>query len=110
MNIVMIMSGGQGRRFGSIIPKQYHLINGQPVIDYVIDAVLQSQKTEKAVVVIDSQWIQYSEKLKCSGFDFAPNGENRLESIKNGLDLIRRNYACHKIVIVDAVAPFLYAG
>jgi len=108
MNIVIIMSGGVGRRFGSMIPKQYNLINGRPVIDYVIDAAVASAKTDKIVVVIDEQWIGYSEKLKNSGFDFAPNGETRLESMKNALDLIAANYSCEKIVILDAVAPFVY--
>ena len=38
MNIVIIMSGGVGQRFGAAIPKQYNLIAGRPVIDYVVDA------------------------------------------------------------------------
>lgn len=109
MNAVIIMSGGVGKRFGSMIPKQYNLIGGQPVIDYVVDAVKLSRKTDKVVVVIDEQWIEYSEKLKNSGFDFAPNGDTRVQSMKNGLDYIKRHYACNKVVIVDSVRPFLYA-
>ena len=70
MNIVLIMSGGEGTRFGAEIPKQYNMISGKPVIDYVIDAILESQKTNKVVVVMDTQWIDYSEKLKTSDFDF----------------------------------------
>lgn len=108
-NIVLIMSGGVGRRFGSVIPKQYNLIGGQPVIDYVVDAVKLSRKTDGVVVVIDEQWIDYSGKLKNSGFGFAPNGETRVQSMKNGLDYIRTHYACDKVVVVDAVRPFLYA-
>ncbi len=109
MNIVMIMSGGVGNRFGSAIPKQYNLLSGLPVIDYVVDAVLNSEKTEKVVVVMDPQWINYSEKLKLSDFDFALNGNTRLESMYNGLKLIKEKYPCDKLVIVDAVRPFLYS-
>lgn len=109
MNIVMLMAGGVGRRFGSMIPKQYNLLCGQPVIDYVIEAIRKSRLTDKVVVVIDRQWIEYSEKLKTSGFDFAPNGDTRLESVRSGLEHIHRNYACDKLLIVDSVAPFLYA-
>lgn len=109
MNIVMIMSGGVGSRFGTVIPKQYNLIAGKPVIDYVIDAVKCSSLTDKIVVVMDSQYMGYSESLKHSDFDFAPNGKTRLESMYNGLKLINEKYPCDKIVIVDAVAPFLYA-
>ena len=94
MNIVLIMSGGVGRRFGAVIPKQYNLIGGQPVIDYVVDAVKLSRKTDGVVVVIDEQWIEYSGKLKNSGFGFAPNGDTRVRSMKNGLDYIRAHYDC----------------
>lgn len=109
MNIVLIMSGGVGRRFGAVIPKQYNLIGGQPVIDYVVDAVKLSRKTDGVVVVIDEQWIEYSGKLKNSGFGFAPNGDTRVRSMKNGLDYIRAHYDCDKVIVVDAVRPFLYA-
>lgn len=108
MNIVMLMSGGVGKRFGSLIPKQYNLISGRPVIDYVIDAIQSSLLTDKVVVVIDSQWAVYSEKLKKSGYLLAPNGNTRLESVQNGLCTIKENYRCDKLLIVDAVAPFLY--
>ena len=62
MNIVILMAGVVGRRFGSMIPKQYNLLCGQPVIDYVIDAIRKSKVTDKVVVVIDQQWIEYSDK------------------------------------------------
>ena len=72
MNIVMLMAGGVGRRFGSMIPKQYNLLCGQPVIDYVIDAIRKSKLTDKVVVVIDQQWIEYSDKLKKYGLTLRP--------------------------------------
>lgn len=108
MNIIMILSGGTGKRFGSVVPKQYNIVLGRPVIDYVIDAVSNSKICDKVVVVIDEQYIPYSDKLSKSNFDFVPNGSTRLESINNGLDYIQNNYSCEKIVIVDAVAPFIY--
>lgn len=109
MNIVMLMAGGVGSRFGSMIPKQYNLLCGQPVIDYVIDAIQKAKTVDRVVVVIDAQWIGYSEKLKTSGFDFAPNGDTGLLSVQSGLEHIHRNYACDRVLIVDSVAPFLYA-
>lgn len=64
MNIAMIMSGGVGRRFGSVIPKQYNLIKGKAVIDYVIQACKQSSLTDAIVVVCDPQCVQFSDELK----------------------------------------------
>ena len=38
MNIVVILSGGTGVRFGGKIPKQYMQLCGQDVISYPINA------------------------------------------------------------------------
>ncbi len=108
MNIVIIMSGGVGARFGASIPKQYNLIAGKPVIDYVIDAVQESELTDRIVIVMDKQWLGYSEKIDSIDCDIAENGQTRMESLYNGMKVIHDNYACEKIVVVDAVAPFLY--
>ena len=108
MNIVIVMSGGVGARFGAVIPKQYNLIAGRPVIDYVLDAVDASRLTNRVVIVMDPQWVNYSGKIKGGDYDIAPNGNTRYESMYNGMKLIKERYACDKIVIVDAVAPFLF--
>lgn len=109
MNIVIVMSGGVGMRFGAAIPKQYHLIAGRPVIDYVLDAVDASKKTDRVVIVMDQHWINHSRKIREGKYDIAPNGATRVESLFNGMKLIHEKYTCKKIVIVDAVGPFLYS-
>lgn len=108
MNIVMIMAGGIGKRFGAPIPKQYTLLKGRPVIDYVIDAAKGSKLADKIVVVIDEQCMKYSSALKDPTLDFAPNGKERYDSVKSGFDYIKSHYVCSKVVIMDAVAPFVY--
>ena len=77
------MSGGKGARFGASIPKQYNLFVGRPVIDYVLDAVDSFLKTDRVVVVMDSAWYGYSEKIKTGSYDIAPNGATRIESMYN---------------------------
>lgn len=32
MQVVLILGGGIGKRFGTVLPKQYNLIDGKPVI------------------------------------------------------------------------------
>lgn len=108
MNIIIIMSGGVGNRFGADIPKQYCILNGRPVIDYVIDAAKGSKKADKVVVVADPECIHLSKELESSGFDFALNGKERLDSLKSAFDYIGENYPeCDGIIILDAVAPFV---
>ncbi len=108
MNIIIIMSGGVGRRFSADIPKQYCLLAGRPVIDYVIDAAKGSKVADKVVVVCDPNCIELSDALKNSGFDYALNGKERLDSLKSAFDHIQANYPeCERIIILDAVAPFV---
>lgn len=107
-NITIIMSGGVGHRFGADRPKQYTMLNGRCVIDYVIDAAKASKLTDKVVVVMDPSCIDYSEELKNSGFDFALNGKERLDSLNSAFEYIKAHYPeCERIIILDAVAPFV---
>ena len=55
-NIIMITAGGVGQRFGQPIPKQYLLLNGRPVISYVIDACRKSVKADAVLVVADPSY------------------------------------------------------
>ena len=103
----MIMAGGVGKRFGANLPKQYLKINDKPVIDYVIEAANKSKLTDKILVVMDKEYITYSNYLKSGSYDIAPNGKERYDSIKSGFDYINEHYDCQKVVIVDAVAPLL---
>ena len=49
MNVAIVLSGGCGKRFGDDIPKQYHNLNGKPVINYVIEATLESKKIDEII-------------------------------------------------------------
>jgi len=102
-NIIMITSGGIGKRFGSSIPKQYMEINGRKVISYVIEACKQSKLADAILVVAHSN---YHNELKTEfGVDVTESGEQLNASKRNGLDYIRSHCACKKLVVVDAVRP-----
>ncbi|MBO4219600.1 MAG: 2-C-methyl-D-erythritol 4-phosphate cytidylyltransferase [Clostridia bacterium] len=107
MNAVIVMSGGVGARFGSPIPKQYVRIAGRPVIDYVLDAVDGSARCDRAVIVMDPELIAMSDKIAGEGYDIAPGGSTRIESMYSGLSLLNERYDCGKVVVVDAVAPLI---
>lgn len=108
MNVVMIMSGGVGKRFGSALPKQYLKINGKAVIDYVIEKVKTSCKTDKIVIVMDEKYKDKSSYINDEDFIIAPNGKERYDSIKNGFDAIKEIGGCDNVLICDAVAPMIY--
>lgn len=106
MNIVCILAGGIGNRFGSPVPKQYHLIQGRPVIEYVIDAAVKSSADE-VLVVADAERIDELERKY--GVIAIRGGKNRNRSIGNAISYISRQYACDKIILVDAVCPLVRA-
>lgn len=107
MNVILLMSGGVGSRFGANIPKQYVLLNGRPIIEYVLEASLLSKKADKIVVVMDKKYVNVSNLLTSDKIAITNNGNDRYSSLKNGLDYINENYNCDNVIIVDAVAPFI---
>ncbi len=89
MNVVIVMSGGKGIRFGAKLPKQYNSIAGKLVIDYVLDTVEKSRNTHRTVIVMDNDYSDLSPKIRCGDYDVAPNGDTRIESLYNGMKLIK---------------------
>ncbi len=108
MNFALILAGGAGDRIGSSIPKQYHIIAGKPVIDYVVEACSRANLIDKIAVVMDNTWQDYSYALKSVDAVYATPGNTRHKSLYNGLREIKKSYACEKIIILDAVSPFVY--
>jgi len=111
-NIVFLMAGGVGSRFGADRPKQYLDLNGRPVIDYVIDAIDGSKLTDGVIVYAGEEYIKYSDlllsKINSKEFIFIETGKDRYTNFKNGFKYIEDNsLECERILIVDAVAPFI---
>lgn len=104
MKIICILAGGSGNRFGSPVPKQYHLIDGRPVIEYVIDASIKSSADE-VLVVSDVEKKEYLENKY--GVTAIIGGRSRNDSIQHALDYINDNYKCRDIILVDAVCPMV---
>ncbi len=108
MNIALILSGGVGKRFAANLPKQYNLINGKPVIDYVIEACIKSKLTDKVIVVCDPSCKQFSKHLENGEIETVINGKERYDSLNNGVKYIKEHYNCKNICILDAAAPLVY--
>ena len=109
MNIVLILSGGSGVRFGDGLPKQYHILKGKEVISYSIDASLRSTQVEKTVVIAGRAYVE--RLAETYGVACIDGGASRNASLKNGLDYIRSEYpSCKRVLINEAVRPFLSTG
>ena len=106
MKIVCILAGGIGNRFRSAVPKQYHLLNARPVIEYVIEASVKSSADE--VMIVANKDYRYNLESKY-GVLTIEGGKKRNHSIFNAITYIRDTMQCEKLIIIDAVCPLINA-
>lgn len=104
-NILLIMSGGVGKRFGADVPKQYCYMNGKPIIEYAIDVGRYAESVDEVVIVATEA---YKDILfEKYGFPTTLGGSNRCESLANGLKYIHEHYECNKVIVANAVCPLM---
>ena len=102
-NIILITAGGVGHRFGGNTPKQYMNLLGRPIISYVIEECRKSIYADAILIAADPSYHQ--ELSLFYGVDTVSSGQELNQTKRNGLDYIRANSACKKVIVVDAVRP-----
>lgn len=114
MNIAIILSGGVGSRMGLNIPKQYVMVNGQPVLNYCLQTFLSNKNIEALVIGVADEWIEFVKehlaKLNpTKPVYYAKPGETRQYSIYNALKVVRENgFADESIVTIhDGARPLV---
>lgn len=106
MNIGLILSSGEGRRFGGNIPKQYCKLVGKQVISYSIEAMKQCEDLDKIYVICNQSYVEELSKLY--NVECIVGGESRNKSLGNGLERIKKDYPlCEKVFIQEAARPFV---
>jgi len=86
----IIVAGGSGQRMGSSIPKQFLVLNGQPVLWYTISTFLQAYPDLRIILVLPESHLSTGHELVDSHMGkerilILPGGENRFHSVKTGL-------------------------
>lgn len=104
-NVVLVMSGGSGTRFGADRPKQYCDMIGRPVIEYVLDACKLSKNADQVVIVTAQEYVDSIHEQY--GYPTTIGGANRTESLYNGLQYVAAHFACEKVIIINAVCPLV---
>ena len=105
----IVVAGGSGTRMGSAIPKQFLLINGQPVLMHTLSAFHHSQTKPQLILVLHADFHTYWQEL-CTQHNFTiphqliKGGETRFHSVKNGLDSIEDSVDAI-VAVHDAVRP-----
>lgn len=104
----ILPAAGIGRRMGSITPKQYLLLNGQPVIAHSLRKLTAVAAIAKVIVVLhpdDTHWsglgLEDGNRVQSVG-----GGDERFQSVLNGLEALSDLAAADDWVLVhDAVRP-----
>lgn len=113
MNHILLMMGGTGTRFGADRPKQYTLIKERPLFSYILSRLDRYEKLDSVVIVTHADWYDYAcewsaKALKNITFHVVCGGENRSQSVRNGLKKLAE-YAHEKDVVMihDATHPYV---
>jgi 2-C-methyl-D-erythritol 4-phosphate cytidylyltransferase len=107
----IITAGGSGKRFMSDIPKQYHLLNGVPIIVRTIQLFELSPLISNIVISVAPDFIPLVEQYitdyhlkKIS--EVVACGRERQDSVYNALQT-KTAFTSDIIMIHDAVRPFV---
>jgi len=89
----IIVAGGSGSRMKSVVPKQFMLLKGKPVLYYTIDAFLKAFDDCKIILVLPEDHVAAGQEIIDAFFDYnriqiAIGGRTRFHSVQNGLQLI----------------------
>lgn len=105
----LIVAGGKGLRMGSQIPKQFLELGKKPVLMRSIEAFTSFDPSIEIILVLPEDQIQYWNEL-CKKYSFntevtlVNGGENRIESVRNGLSKIKGEGI---VFIHDGVRPLV---
>lgn len=108
--VALIVAAGRGTRMGGDRPKQYHDLQGQPVLRHAIRALWDAASFEQTIVVIHRDDVALAKAALGDLEDrviLAYGGETRSASVQAGLAAVS-NPRAH-VLIHDAARPFVAA-
>lgn len=68
--VAVVVAGGTGSRMNSIIPKQFLLIKGKPVLYYTLYTFLQSYNDLTVILVLPEEHIAAGQEIIDAFFDY----------------------------------------
>ncbi|MFA4905509.1 MAG: 2-C-methyl-D-erythritol 4-phosphate cytidylyltransferase [Candidatus Margulisiibacteriota bacterium] len=97
---VIIAAGGTGKRMGQ--PKQFLPLAGKPVAEWTIDVFHKVKNVEQIVLVVSGEDLERAKNL---GVKVVEGGEERGDSVKNGLKAISPD--TNLVIIHDGARPLI---
>lgn len=111
---LIVVAGGKGQRMGGVLPKQFQLLGGRPVLMVTLERLYKLDNTLNIVLVLPKEHIGLWDEL-CLKYSFAApvivteGGNTRFHSVKNGLDTIEEDATLEDALVGvhDGVRPFV---
>ncbi|HOD02300.1 MAG: 2-C-methyl-D-erythritol 4-phosphate cytidylyltransferase 1 [Firmicutes bacterium ADurb.Bin300] len=116
MIICEIVAGGTGMRMGNTVPKQFLMIDEQPIIVRTLKAFIKSGIIDSYVICAPIDYLDKTREILeeyncCSGdIHIVAGGKCRNESVFNGCKYIKSSFDISNDDIItthDAVRPFI---
>ena len=104
---VIIVAGGSGRRMGGALPKQFMMLDNEPILSRSINRIHEALPAAEIVVVLPEEhvelWKNIAARFDVARHKIALGGKERFHSVKNGLAALSEGV--RTIAIHDAVRP-----
>lgn len=104
---VIIVAGGSGRRMGGALPKQFMMLDNEPILARSINRIHEALPAAEIVVVLPEEhvelWKNIAARFDVARHKIAIGGKERFHSVKNGLAALSEGI--RTIAIHDAVRP-----
>ena len=103
--IALILAAGRGTRAGGANPKQWQHLGNKRIIDHYIDLFKNIARISNVMVVLHPDDLHL---LNRSDVLFTKGGHSRSESVKFGLEALKKNEMPDYVLIHDAAGPQLH--
>ncbi|MCM1108111.1 MAG: 2-C-methyl-D-erythritol 4-phosphate cytidylyltransferase [Clostridium sp.] len=114
LHIALVLAGGQGNRMHNSCPKQFMVIEGEPVIVHTLRALCRHEGIDAVYVVCAEEWRtsvgQWAADYGLTKFKQTfPSGSTSFQSLINGVDgLASGGIASDSLIMVhEAVRPLI---
>jgi len=107
----VIVSAGKGHRFMKGKKKQFHFLEGKPILAHTLDKFETCPLIRSILLVVGQEDMDYCLKEVIEAYRFqkvsqiVPGGKRRQESVKNGIDALQKD--ADIVAIHDGVRPFV---
>ena len=104
----IVLAAGQGKRMGSVVPKQFLELDGKPLLYYSLECFEQSDLISEIILVTGKDAIPFCWRM-VDHFGFkkvkyvVPGGKERYDSVYEGLKTCGE---CDIVFIHDGARPF----